>query len=432
MAEHLSVRPSDLVLDAQNPRLSEPNNGQRDVLRSIAKQQNRKLLSLAKDILQSGLDPSSLMIVIPHEADRRYVVVEGNRRLAALRVLENPELVSGAIDDNVLATFRELSQAYQDNPIQTVECVQFKSREEANHWIELRHTGERDGVGVVKWGTHEQDRFKSRSGSQPLHVQVLDFLEQAGKLDAALRQRVPATTLMRVLSSPAVRSKLGIDLENGELKIVGHAKKVAAALLYVLNDLASGKTKVGDVYKKDQRTAYANAIPKKIVVPARGDKAVAPPTKSPPTKSVRVASKERPYLIPRDCVMAITEPRVRDVENELRGLNYLEFPNACAVLLRVFIELSLDAFMNREKMPWSDNMRLKEKMDATLKHLLNSQKLTSHQAVPVNKAASGSMLAPSITLMNKYVHHFGVVPTPQELRATWIGLQPFIVAQWSP
>lgn len=340
MSEYISVRPSDLFLDAINPRLTEPNEGQREALRAIARQQNRKLLALARDIIQNGLDPSSLMIVVPHEdTDRRYVVIEGNRRLAALKVLENSELVAGAVEDSVLSAFRELSRAYQDNPIQSIECVRFKTRDEANHWIELRHTGERDGVGVVKWGTHEQDRFKSRSGSRPLHMQVLDFLERAGRLDAAGRQRVPATTLMRILSSPDVRAKLGIDLQNGELKIFGSEKKVAAALMYVVDDLASG----------------------------------------------------------------------------------------------VFVELSIDAYMQREKLQWTDADSLRAKMDRVLGHLLKASKLTEHQAAPVRKAMQkGSLLAPSIMLMHGYVHNVGFVPTSRDLRAMWIGMQPFIVAQWSP
>ena len=93
---------------------------------------------------------------------------------------------------------------------------------------------------------------------------------------------MPTSTLRRLLSSPVVREKLGIEASDGELRRVADESKVAKALIYVVNDLASGKTKVKDVYTKEQRTAYANKLPKGVVATptmpsGKGSRSAPPP-----------------------------------------------------------------------------------------------------------------------------------------------------------
>ena len=83
MAEILQIAPADLVLDSENPRLSQPHIGQRQVLQEMAKLLQRKLTTMAGDIVQHGLDPSTIPIAVRHSGSpTRYVILEGNRRLA--------------------------------------------------------------------------------------------------------------------------------------------------------------------------------------------------------------------------------------------------------------------------------------------------------------------------------------------------------------
>lgn len=57
-----------------------------------------KVTELAADIVaQGGLDPSSLLIVVPDPVDNtRYIALEGNRRITALKALMTPDLAKGA------------------------------------------------------------------------------------------------------------------------------------------------------------------------------------------------------------------------------------------------------------------------------------------------------------------------------------------------
>ena len=94
------VEITNLLLDLENPRLSEPCVTQTEALHSIALKQERKLQVLAGDILEYGINPSDLPLIIPVETDPaendeiiQYTVLDGNRRLVALKALADPTVL---------------------------------------------------------------------------------------------------------------------------------------------------------------------------------------------------------------------------------------------------------------------------------------------------------------------------------------------------
>ena len=78
--KHLSV--ASLHLDAKNPRLGRWASGSspRDLIQLLF--EHDKAIEVAQSIAARGYFPNEPLLAI-HE-DGRYVVVEGNRRLAAL------------------------------------------------------------------------------------------------------------------------------------------------------------------------------------------------------------------------------------------------------------------------------------------------------------------------------------------------------------
>jgi len=257
---------SSLLLDAENPRLPQPNVGQREALRALATQQHRKLVALAKDIVLHGINPTELAIVIRTGDDLgRYVVLEGNRRLAALKSLENPESLVGALQPADLADMRKWSKQYQENPIESLQCFVVDTKPESQHWMELRHTGgQNEGAAIVPWGADDAARFRARSGNIAFHTQALDLLENRGDLTPDKRKKVQSASLKRLIGTPEVRAKL--ELDDGKLKLLADERLVAKGLLHIINDLISGAVKTKDIYTKPQRVDYANKLPANLVV----------------------------------------------------------------------------------------------------------------------------------------------------------------------
>ena len=54
MAETLPIKPADLLIDEENPRISEPNDGQNNAIRSLAEHLGPKLQVLATNELNEA------------------------------------------------------------------------------------------------------------------------------------------------------------------------------------------------------------------------------------------------------------------------------------------------------------------------------------------------------------------------------------------
>lgn len=447
MAEVRQIPLANILVDAENPRLSQPSVGQREAIRGIAgedEQAPKKLLALARHIVQNGLSPAEYLWVMPFEGkEQRFVVLEGNRRFAALKGLEHPDLFDDVIPSGLLQALHRLNKQYIESPIEDVSCLVFKSREEADPWIQLKHDGELGGAGTVTWGSDEKSRYWARKGGtkQPpleIQTQALNFLENHGDLTAVERSRVPATSFKRLLETPAFREKMGVELDDGRLVALADEDSVAKALLYTVKALISKKIRTKDIYLIDDRIKVANELPQDTVVThARKSGKGAPLATGIPTPKAKKRNgkkvKLRDRLIPGDCALSVGEARLADIERELRKYLSLEdTPNAVSVVFRVFVELSCDAYISRTNLTVKKDT-LDKKLEAVMTDLIGKNKLTKKQAQPVRRAcAKDSFLCPSVTMMHQYVHNLNAVPSPTDLRAYWDSLQPFIVGIWAP
>ncbi len=295
-----------------------------------------------------------------------------------------------------------------------------------------------EGAGTVRWGAQERGRFRARNATLDPEIRVLDYLEANGHLTPQEKANVPIASWRRLIRSPDVRSKLGIETPGGELKILAKERDVAKALTYVAKDLATGKIRTANIYTKDDRARYADSLPKSIVVTPilRSGEGVDIGTDVPDQKPRPQRPKPqplRPKLIPTDCVLDITDSRIRDIAKELRRLGLNEYTNAVSVLFRVFVELSADSYIERTSLRTSPNAKLGVKLQDVVNDLASRKKLTVQQAKPVRRALQkDSFLAPSIILFHEYIHNQYMFPTPTDLRASWDSLQPFITAIWAP
>jgi hypothetical protein len=439
-----AIEPALLAFDVENPRIPfQDNLSQRAALLALVKDQDGAyLLALADDIASFGLSPAELPIVMPSpKKDGRYIVLDGNRRLTAIRALESPDAVSEAVRPGILDQLRKLSTKYQKSPITTVECVVVKDKTEAEHWIFLRHNGRSGGAGTVDWGAHEKARFRAKaSGEIAADTRLLDFLEQGGYITSEERKRVPASNFRRLIETKAVLERLGIEVGADGSFTFHDEKSAIAGLLYITNDLASKATKVGDIYTKEQRKEYAESLPTDVVpIPSRSPSArsgaQATAAKSAPAKTPRVPLSrmkvQRWRLIPSECFLRVTDARIRRIEVELRSLDLKDYENAAAVLFRVFFELTADAYIARESLPGLKDPSLRAKLQQVANDLVAKNKVQEKQITAVRRAcAKDSFLAPSVTLMHQWVHSQYLFPSAGDLRSYWDSLQPFFLAVW--
>lgn len=205
------------LLDLENPRTGTVE-GQSEALEAVVRLNPQHFRNMMASIKENGLDPGdSFYVIVDEEDEDSFVVVDGNRRLAALKVLTNPDLLDGTkLGESVKKRLRD--EAADFIPIEPISCVLFESRADANEWIERRHGKGLDGEDRISWGTLERERFQKDSTV----LDVIDFVERNSTFNEADWQRIKKsvekspTTLRRFLTSKAGRHYLGFIDKEGE------------------------------------------------------------------------------------------------------------------------------------------------------------------------------------------------------------------------
>lgn len=450
MTEIVSVSISDLLLDQDNARFTQSQASQQDAYLELSKILGSKLVILAEDILNHGLDPTTFVVIVPTGDQRtRYKVIEGNRRVLALKALETPSITEGGLPQIDQRKLKRLSYRFHEKPLATIQAVLFEKPEEATHWIKLRHTGLNSGAGLVVWSSNETDRFISlHSGKRKPAGQILDFVLQHGTLspEASASSQKIVTNLERLFSSRIAREKLGIEIVNGIVVSFYPASDVAKGLSHVVEDFLTGRSNVRNVYTAADRANYVAQLPNSVMptgerleVPSSltdlGAGRITPVVEMPRRRRPRQTA-ERTSVIPSSCALYIPTPRINRIYNELRTLNLEEHPNAGSVLIRVFLELSVGHRLDSETELSNygrDNFPLAKKMKTLANYLFTKGLIPQElkKAVELTANNDRGMLQASAMTFNQYIHNPHANPSPSDIRAAWDTLQPFLEAIWS-
>jgi hypothetical protein len=442
-----TLKVSQLLLNTENPRFDMVGN-QREAISTMVDNQKEKLVKLAEDIIEAGMNPTDLSIVVPHESlKNQYVVVEGNRRITTLKLLDNPDLIPEK-NKSILNRFRKLNEQYKRNPIDGVDCVIFEDEKAANRWIKLKHTGENDGVGTVTWDAQQKSRFEERlEGKLSFAVQVIDFMQKQ-PLEEQLKTKlksVPSSSLQRLITDPDFRKAVGIELLDGKVVTKYDPSEVMKPLKKVITDLLDPEFTVKEIYYKDDRANYLETfksvdLPNKskeldgpwpLTSPNPPGKATAPAAKAVVGKKSIPLSTTRQTIIPKGEIIAISQTRVNKLYRELKDLDLRTFVNAAAITFRVFIELSIDSFIEKKKVPGvTKDDKLSKKVTSVADYLQANNHLDKHKLKGMRTCVTDQHNVMSIDAFNSYVHNKHFNPDPNNLKLTWDNISPFINKIW--
>lgn len=447
--EQKLIKISNLKINPENPRF-EPVENQREAINSIIENQKDKLFKLGADILENGLNPADIVIVTPDSEDQNsYLVLEGNRRITTLKILNNPTLISTSFT-SLLNRFKKLSDKFNDNPIHKIPCIVFEKEEEAMKWIKLKHTGENDGVGTVGWDAQQKARYEERvEGKASYALQVIEHLKNDPEFDEELKSklsRLRSSNLQRLLTDPHVRKAIGISITDGKVTTNFSSDEIRKPLAKIVQDLTREDFTVKEIYYKEDREKYIEAF-QPLDFPNGSDDIEAwelngknyqksihgndsENTTSDKKQKTLPLSTNRKKLIPSTCAISINEKRVNKIYRELKTIDVNEFENAVAVLFRVFIELSVDTIVEVKQLPCTSNDSLAKKVGEVVKYLKANTNITEQQLSPVNTSLSNKNSFLSMVTFNQYVHNKHQYPSPKELKITWDGLEPFILKLW--
>jgi hypothetical protein len=140
----IEVKIDDLHLDRKNPRLAEfgitESTGEADILKVLW--ENMAVEELVLSMVAHGFFATEPLITT-QEAGKQ-VVLEGNRRLAAAKVILDPSVVDGKLDEQVI---RRITSTIKKG-LRVLPVIQVANREEAWRFIGFKHIN-----GPAKWNS---------------------------------------------------------------------------------------------------------------------------------------------------------------------------------------------------------------------------------------------------------------------------------------
>jgi hypothetical protein len=444
------LKVGSLLLDLDNPRIIKATS-QREALQKIIADQDMKLAVLAESIVEDGLNPMDRFLVLRSESDsNKFVVLEGNRRLAALKLLHNPNVLRDLeVRQPVRKRIEQAAKDFDVSAVEPVECYVVPDRATGAMWIQQRHTGENEGSGIVNWSAVARSRFRGRDPA----LQALDLVINHGDLkdadrEKAASQQFPLTTLDRLLSTRAVRDLIGVEIDDAKLMTALPPAEVIRPLKRLVLDLANKVVNVNDLKKKDQQVAYAKKLGKDLPdltkrsgapqpIETFDDAAFTTPMVKPKRKAKPKAVRRT--MIPKGCALNVTNPKITEIYEELRRLPLADYPHAISVLFRVFLEQSTDIYLTTAGIPLTlslappaprnEDKNLRAKVGEAIKHMI-ANGTPAKNLDGVSKGIDNKNSPLYVETLHNYVHNVFYSPTERDLTVAWDNSQPYFEKIW--
>lgn len=445
----IKLKIEDLVLDNDNPRITHAE-GQQQTLQKVVKDQKTKLVRLAESIVEHGLSPiERFMVMEVSPRPKRYIALEGNRRVAALRLLTNPAVMTGLdMPNGMQRSMERLAKVFDRSMVEPIDAYEVGSREEGRHWIELRHNGEDQGRGVVGWKPIVAARFRKKEPAIQAFDMVIEHSGFAEDDAEAIRSGFSLTTLRRFMESKDVRAELGLSVKDGQLCTVLPGNELIKPLRKIVLDIAEKRVdsrrfnKVGKMVeyvrgfgkgdKPDLRKKLARSRPVEGI-----QKSEFAAAKRATSRKRRSTSTDRKQVVPKSCPVNVTDNRIGAIYYELQTLNLDKAPNSIAVLLRVFLELSVDHFLEtngvslRYRPPGGREVWKKlDKKLAEVVDMLISMGVPKTHFTSVMRDLSQTRSPMNLDLFHRYVHDRFATPATSDLTAAWDHAQPLFEKIW--
>lgn len=455
----------NLLFDPDNPRIPESGKEipQKKLLSYLI--HHEKVYDLAKSIAEKGYLPNESLIII--EDNRKKYVIEGNRRLAALKLLNNPD---AAPTKRLQTKFRTLASKNSHNIIQKVKVIIAPSREEAAPMIMSRHT-----LRLVEdWKPLMKAKFYMNLFSSGMEVE--DIAEQykvnitviktALKrhmmysiacgialpkpiADKVQNQRVfEITTLERLYLNSKVMKFLGISFDgNGNLIGSISSDEFLKGYRKMVSDVAVGNVTSRDINTSADFNNYLDTLDKQKPNHSKKgsftqstflnqedgqepEKKPAPKKKPGTQKATRIPKG----IIPNGTACNSKNQKLQHLFTELKTLPVAKYPNAVSFMVRGLMEISLGYYLERtghikiiiDKEKKKHGQRLKKGWHPTLKNMLsyvvndNKDIITDTQLRrALNKFLSQPNNLLSIDTLNLFLHNQHFNPDESLLRGLW-------------
>jgi ParB-like chromosome segregation protein Spo0J len=261
----------DLLLDKRNPRLPDgyEKSGQDELLALLA--EDYSLVDLGKSIAANGYFSEEPLVTLKQSKQEKWVVIEGNRRLAALLLVKNPERAPSSLREE----WRAIAQSAKFD-VSEVPTLEYETREEVTPYLGFRHI-----TGVLEWRPYQKGRYiaqlvedgglgfaeiarliGSKAGTVREHFVAFALVRQARDefgLDTS-RAEGSFGVLRRAISDPNIRTHIGLSLDKSEDALAKPLKRSNSESLKELLDWMFGSKRHAAALKDSRDLSMLGAV----------------------------------------------------------------------------------------------------------------------------------------------------------------------------
>lgn len=143
-----NIKIDNLCLDVENPRLpmSKRSGTEKDIINYLLLES--ATTDLMEAIAENGYFPGELLLVVP-AGNNKYTVVEGNRRLCSVKLLNNPDLAQYKKD-----TVKRIAESPKTTAPKELPCLIFERKEDIQKYLGYVHV-----TGKQPWGLMQKARY---------------------------------------------------------------------------------------------------------------------------------------------------------------------------------------------------------------------------------------------------------------------------------
>lgn len=418
------LRLDALAINRANDRHGELEN-ETAAIAELFRLREQHMRNLAADIVnEHGIYDTPL---VGPDGDR-FIIYDGNRRVTCLKLIANP---NRAPSQDLQRFFQQLQDQWPNDFPEYITCQLEADRDVIDAILFRRHTGSQGGIGQSDWDDRAKTNFierTGRGGRVDVAVEVEALLEHEGRLP---QNNLPRSTMNRLLSSEANRTRAGISVVGNRFRITHDRNVVINALARIASDLSQREVVLGDLWNNQGKQAYLNRLEVEGILPQEnhllGQQDAAPRRRAAPRGRPPVHPRQ-PTFIPMDApaiAWRANQGRIRAIWEELQSLSLTAYPNGISALIRIMLEMAVDSYNENRGLAAADN--LAQKVRVSSNDLLARDIIDQQYFDEIERLRQHSELI-SIRSMQRYVHSNNFAPLPNELIVYWQRLGRLIVA----
>lgn len=349
-----TIKITNLFLDPENIRLQVARKTQDSLINDLFINENA--MQILESIAINGFFPDEPPVAV--EEDDKIIVIDGNRRVSALKVLNRPILVPSK-EKKIKGMLKDIS-----SDIKEIEVIIAPERESIRHFLASKHTQNTKRpwrplrqayfykAELQRGKTINELKTEYPSVDIPKFIKLLNmhkiaksYKYEAGNIEKKVHndRLFPASTIERLYSDKQVRDFLGFDFtKNGEVKIRISKKEFDKGYKKIIADVIEKTVDSRALNNETNRKTYLDSFQKADIPKKKKGSKV---TTSKDFKELTLQTTTiRNKLAPKDIKFSLQAPGVKRMLVELQGIVYKTYPNATHDLLRSFLECSLKAY----------------------------------------------------------------------------------------